>query len=270
MPELPEVETIRRGLRRHLRGALVQRVVVRDARLRWPVETGLQERLAGRPLREIHRRAKYLLFDTGEGMLLVHLGMSGSLRLLKPATPPGPHDHVDLCLDDGTVLRYNDPRRFGSIHWCPAHQIHPLLGGLGPEPLGGDFHGEYLHRRARGRSLAVKNFIMNASVVVGVGNIYASESLWRAGIHPGRAAGRIARTRYDQLSDSIRTVLREAIEQGGTTLRDFRSDEGKPGYFARSLGAYGRAGQPCTRCGAPIRRVRLGQRSTFYCPRCQH
>lgn len=200
---------------------------------------------------------------------MMHLGMSGSLRILRDETPPSTHDHADFIFDDGTILRYRDPRRFGSIFWLPDDDEHPLLDGLGPEPLEADFDGNHLYQRSRGRRVAVKLLIMNSAIVVGVGNIYANESLYRAGIRPDRAAMRVSRTRYLRLATAITTVLGEAIEAGGTTLRDFVREDGAPGYFQTRLDVYGRGGKPCVGCGSPLREVRLGQRTTVFCPRCQ-
>lgn len=271
MPELPEVETVRAGLLPHVRGARVRSVEVREPRLRWPVPAELPGLLVRRTLRDITRRSKYLLFDFGETVMLVHLGMSGSLRLVAPDTPPRPHDHVEFRFSGDLVLRYHDPRRFGAILLAGAAPMeHPLLARLGPEPLSADFDGAHLHRRARGRRMAVKPFLMDAANVVGVGNIYASEALFAAGIRPGIAAGRISQPRYERLAAAVKSVLTSAIEQGGTTLRDFVNGSGEPGYFARRLAVYGRAGAPCPRCGTPVRSRRLAQRSTFWCPHCQH
>ena len=269
MPELPEVETTRRGVSPHCCGQRVRRVIVRDGRLRWPVPERLGELLEGQPIQAVERRAKYLLFRTPGGTLLVHLGMSGSLRVVAPGQAPGKHDHIDILLADGACLRYNDPRRFGCFLWLQGAEQHPLLQQLGPEPLSPEFDGELLYRRSRGRSVAVKSFIMNAAVVVGVGNIYANEALFLAGIDPRRAAGRVSRARYRLLADAIKQVLTSAIEQGGTTLRDFVGGDGKPGYFAQQLHVHGRSGHPCKHCGAPLREVRLGQRTTVFCVTCQ-
>ena len=270
MPELPEVETTRRGIAPHLEGALLQGATVRQPRLRWPVPDDLSAVIAGERIAAVRRRAKYLLVDTAPGSVILHLGMSGSLRIVDAARTPGPHDHVDLLFGAGRALRLTDPRRFGAVLWVAGDPLHhPLLSALGPEPLGPDFHGEVLHRAAAGRSAPVKHLIMDAGVVVGVGNIYASEALWRAGIHPRRPARRIALTRYRALAQAIRDVLADAIAAGGTTLRDFVDEAGQPGYFSRQLAVYDREGQPCPRCAAPIRRAVLGQRSTYYCPRCQ-
>lgn len=270
MPELPEVETTRRGIEPHLRGQRIKQLIVRQRRLRWPIPRGLEQKLAGQHIKQVTRRGKYLLLSIGNGTLIIHLGMSGSLRLLPNTTTPGPHDHVDLLLDTGGCLRFTDPRRFGAWLWTdkPVEQ-HPLLASLGPEPLSEAFNSGYLYPRSRGRKLAVKNFIMNSHIVVGVGNIYANEALFRAGIHPTRAAGRISRQRYARLVDAIKAVLTEAIQQGGTTLRDFVGGEGKPGYFKQQLQVYGRSDAPCPRCMTPIKQRRIGQRSSFYCPNCQ-
>ena len=271
MPELPEVETTRRGIAPHLEGRRLRGVVVRDARLRWPVPEDLDRRIRGRRVKAVRRRGKYLLIDLeGAGTLLLHLGMSGSLRLVACRQPPGPHDHVDLRIEGGRCLRLTDPRRFGALLWTPAPDTHPLLRDLGPEPLSAGFDGAALWRRSRGRRVAVKNLLMDSRVVAGIGNIYANEALFRAGIHPARAAGRISKARYARLAQALREVLGEAIRAGGTTLRDFVRSDGRPGYFHHTLAVYDREGAPCPRCGHPIRRMRLGQRSTFYCPRCQH
>ncbi|MBA1149578.1 bifunctional DNA-formamidopyrimidine glycosylase/DNA-(apurinic or apyrimidinic site) lyase [Ectothiorhodospiraceae bacterium WFHF3C12] len=271
MPELPEVETTRLGIAPYLVGKRVARLEVRDPRLRWPVPAGLSDRVAGDTLSAVERRAKYLLLRLGRGTLLVHLGMSGSMRVLPAARTPERHAHWDMVMADGTCLRYTDPRRFGSLHWVEgAVERHPLLAQLGPEPFADTFDGGYLYRHSRGRRLAVKAFIMDSRVVVGVGNIYASEALFRAGIHPARAAGRVGRQRYAVLAEAVAAVLREAIEAGGTTLRDFTSSEGRPGYFRQQLSVYGRGGERCRRCTqGRINVIRLGQRATYYCPRCQ-
>ena len=269
MPELPEVETTRRGLAPHCLERRVAQVVVRDRRLRWPVREDLHEVLRGQRVRGLRRRAKYLLMDFDTGTLLVHLGMSGSLRVLHGAPPAQLHDHIDIRLDDGATLRYNDPRRFGSFQWFASGEAPGPLAGLGPEPLSADFDGAYLYRLSRGRRVAVKPFIMDGSVVVGVGNIYASEALFLAGIRPDRAASRISSARYTLLAERVKSVLTSAIEQGGTTLRDFVGGDGRPGYFAQQLYVYGRAGEPCKRCGGTLREARLGQRSSVYCIACQ-
>jgi len=270
MPELPEVETTRRGLLPHLIGRRIRDVVVRNARLRWPVTRELARRLRGEEVLAIRRRGKYLLFDCREGHLLVHLGMSGRLTLVPANLPARRHDHVDVRLEGRQSLRLTDPRRFGAMLWLerPA-ESHALLEGLGLEPLEAEFTGAALHGRAKGRRVAVKQFLMNARIVTGVGNIYASEALHRAGIHPSRSAGRISRGRWDRLAAAVRATLESALDAGGTTLRDFASAEGRPGRFQHRFAVYGREGKPCPACGTPIRALRQGQRSTFYCPACQ-
>lgn len=269
MPELPEVETTRRGLRPHLVGRTVVAVDVRQPRLRWPIAAELRAYLPGRHIDAIERRAKYLLVRTKAGSAVLHLGMSGSLRVVPADKPPGTHDHVDWRLDSGLVLRYTDPRRFGCQLWQEPGKIHPLLADLGPEPLSYTFDGDYLWARSRRRCVAVKTFLMNQRIVVGVGNIYASEALFAAGIRPWRAAGTISRARYARLADEIKRILEYAIRRGGTTLRDFISPDGAPGYFEQELSVYGRGGMPCKTCGTPIMATVIGQRSTFHCPRCQ-
>lgn len=270
MPELPEVETIRRGIAAHVIGRCVMQVCVRQNALRWPVAPDLAKTLTGQMIREVGRRGKYLLVGFDHGTLLVHLGMSGSLRLLDSLLPPLRHDHVDWLLDNGQILRLNDPRRFGAVLWTPdpASQ-HPLLKNLGPEPFSDLFTASYLHAVTRKRSACIKNVLMDAQVVVGVGNIYANESLFLAGIHPARAAGRIGLARYERLVTAVHLVLEEAIACGGTTLRDFVGSDGRPGYFAQQLRVYGRTQAPCRRCDSPIRHLRLGQRSSYFCPICQ-
>lgn len=269
MPELPEVETTRRGLAPHLIGRRVESLIVRQPKLRWPIAAALRDRLPGQTLDAIERRAKYLLVHTTAGSALLHLGMSGSLRVLPGATPVGLHDHIDWRLDSGQVLRYTDPRRFGCQLWQNPGETHELLAGLGPEPLSPEFDGDYLWRVSRGRKCAIKLLIMDQKIVVGVGNIYAAEALFAAGIHPVRAAGQVSLARYRALAAAIQRILEYAIRRGGTTLRDFISPDGLPGYFEQELFVYGRAGEPCRTCATPIRSIVLGQRSTFFCPRCQ-
>lgn len=270
MPELPEVETTRRGIAPHLTGATIKSVKVRERRLRWPIPADIENHLAGSVVRSVDRRAKYLLLRTDAGTAIAHLGMSGSMRFVEPGTAPMKHDHVDIVLDSGVVLRFNDPRRFGCLLWTDEDPLrHPLLARLGPEPLGDNFSGTYLYAACRGRRVAIKPHLMNSAIVVGVGNIYASESLFRAGIHPKRAAGRISLARTTRLADAVKDVLKESIRFGGTTLRDFYSGDGKPGYFKNELNVYDRAGDACNKCKTPIRQAVLGQRSTFYCPACQ-
>ncbi len=270
MPELPEVETTRRGVEPHVLGQQVVRVVAHDRRLRWPVPAALLRELPGRSIESVTRRAKYLLFKCGDAHLLIHLGMSGRLRVVPAQTPPQTHDHLDIQLAGGQMLRLHDPRRFGCALWLKHDPgRHALLKNLGPEPLAPDFSGAYLHARSRGRSVAVKNFLMDSRVVAGVGNIYANEALFVAAIHPKRAAGRITREAYLRLATAVRAVLEEAIRAGGTTLRDYVGADGGAGYFQLQLKVYDRKGQPCQVCGALIRQTIIGQRSSFFCPRCQ-
>lgn len=270
MPELPEVETTRRGIGPAVQGQQIQQVIVRQPRLRWPVTAGLSGLLTGQQVHGLRRRAKYLMFDLPGGSLIVHLGMSGSLRLMPAGSSHILHDHLDIQLASGWWLRFNDPRRFGCVLWTAEDPLlHPLLQTLGPEPLGDDFDAAYLARKAKGRSVAIKQFIMNAQVVVGVGNIYASEALFRAGIRPRRAAGRLTRAQIAALVQAIKDVLADAIAEGGTTLRDYVNPQGMPGYFRQRLFVYERAGEPCRVCGEPIRHLVQGQRSTYYCPVCQ-
>jgi formamidopyrimidine-DNA glycosylase len=270
VPELPEVETTRRGIRPALAGRSVTGMVLRERRLRWPVPRGLPARLTGQRIRDVRRRAKYLLIELERGTLIAHLGMSGSLRVLPADVPPAPHDHYDLVLDSGRCLRFNDPRRFGCLLWVTGDpEQHRLLATLGPEPLGRGFDAAYLAARARGRRVSVKQFLMDQRVVVGVGNIYASESLHRAGVDPRRAAGRVSRAKLERVVAAVRDVLRGAIQRGGTTLRDYVNADGMPGHFSVDLLVYERAGQPCRRCGGAIRQVVQGQRSTYFCPACQ-
>jgi formamidopyrimidine-DNA glycosylase len=269
MPELPEVETSRRGIAPYLEGCTVRSVVIRDRRLRWPVSLEVDRQLTGAVIRSVTRRAKYLLINTDRGSAILHLGMSGSVRIINTDTPAGVHDHVDLVLSSGKALRFRDPRRFGSLHFSEAPLAHPLLANLGPEPLGRSFTGAYLWKRSRGRRVAIKQFIMTPQIVVGVGNIYASESLFIAGIHPRRAAGRVSLLRYEKLANSIREVLQAAIKAGGTTLRDFYGGDGEPGYFSQELNVYDREDRPCRVCDTPLTAIVLGQRSTYYCKNCQ-
>jgi len=269
MPELPEVETTRRGIAGHLLGRRVSGLLLRRPDLRWPIPVQDLQAMQGQRIQAVRRRAKYLLVDTAPGSALLHLGMSGCLRVVPADTPAGKHDHVDLLLDDGRALRFTDPRRFGCLLWQAADTLHPLLAGLGPEPLGDGFDGDHLFRLSRGLRSSVKTFLMDQAVVVGVGNIYAAESLFRAGIDPRRAAGRVSQQRYLALAAAVRAILGHAIERGGTTLRDFLDPDGAPGYFEQELLVYGREGQPCRECRTELRGVRLGQRATSFCPRCQ-
>ena len=270
MPELPEVETTRRGVAPHVVGHKVADLRVYDRRLRWPVPSDLKARLVGRTIERIDRRSKYLLFRTGADTLLVHLGMTGSLRVHKEAPERRTHDHVDVTFDHGITLRYHDPRRFGAMLWIdgPAER-HPLLRDLGPEPLDRRFHADYLWQATRGRRASIKLALMDSHIVVGVGNIYANEALFRAGIRPTTAAGRLSRPRLARLVDETRAVLREAIAKGGSTLRDYVDAGGEPGNFQLEYYVYGRAGAPCRVCGTRLKLTRQGQRATHYCPRCQ-
>ncbi|RDI98825.1 bifunctional DNA-formamidopyrimidine glycosylase/DNA-(apurinic or apyrimidinic site) lyase [Dyella solisilvae] len=274
MPELPEVETTRRGIAPHLIGRSVTGVTLRRPDLRWPIPPEITGLLPGQRILDVERRAKYLLLHTQVGSALLHLGMTGVLRVLPPDALVGKHDHVDIALEASAtegprVLRFTDARRFGCLLWQPPGETHELLAALGPEPLTDDFDGDLLWRLSRGRTAAVKLFLMDNAVVVGVGNIYASEALFAAGIDPRRPAGEVSRARYARLAAEVKRILAWAIERGGTTLRDFIKPDGAPGYFFRELQAYGREGEPCRVCGTPIRQVVLGQRSTFWCPKCQ-
>ncbi|MEE9492118.1 MAG: bifunctional DNA-formamidopyrimidine glycosylase/DNA-(apurinic or apyrimidinic site) lyase [Gammaproteobacteria bacterium] len=270
MPELPEVETTRRGIEPHIINQTITHITVRERRLRWPVTPRFEQRLAGAIIQTISRRGKYLICQTSQGYILIHLGMSGSLRIILDNASAEKHDHIDIRLDTGAVVRYSDPRRFGTVQWIKNQpEKHPLLATLGPEPLSSDFNTHYLHSLSRNRKIAIKSLIMNSRVVTGVGNIYASESLFLAGIHPARAAGRISQKRYQSLVAAIKQTLEKAIAEGGTTLRDFVNADGKPGYFQQSLQVYDRAGQACLNCGQAIKLMTTGQRSTFYCGHCQ-
>ncbi|MDW6002216.1 bifunctional DNA-formamidopyrimidine glycosylase/DNA-(apurinic or apyrimidinic site) lyase [Vibrio mangrovi] len=268
MPELPEVEVSRLGISPYLVGEQVKSVSVRTPKLRWEIPFELQQ-IAGQVIRRIQRRAKYLLLETDVGTAIVHLGMSGSLRILDAPLPPGKHDHVDLFMMNGKVLRYNDPRRFGAWLWAENGVKHSVLNNLGPEPLSDELTADYMATRAKGKRVTVKQFIMDNKVVVGVGNIYANESLFTSGIRPTRESGSLTMTEWERLVAEIKTVLAYSIEQGGTTLKDFAQADGKPGYFAQELRVYGKAGEPCPECGQGILEQKIGQRNTFYCPLCQ-
>ncbi|AGK47098.1 MULTISPECIES: bifunctional DNA-formamidopyrimidine glycosylase/DNA-(apurinic or apyrimidinic site) lyase [Burkholderia] len=275
MPELPEVEVTRRGIEPFVAGRRVQRVDVRTAMLRWPVPAGFAELLRSREVLRVERRGKYLLFEVDAGWFIVHLGMTGTLRVLpNDAPPPAPakHDHVDWIFDE-FVLRFRDPRRFGAVLWHPRDagdvHAHPLLASLGVEPFSAAFSGALLFKRTRGRTVSVKQALLAGDIVVGVGNIYASESLFRAGIRPTTAAGRVSLPRYERLADAVRATLAAAIERGGSTLRDFVGSNGESGYFQLDCFVYDRAGEPCRVCGAAIRQIVQGQRSTYFCPNCQ-
>lgn len=270
MPELPEVETTRRGIESHVVGRRITRVLVHDRRLRWPVDAQLADAVAGSRITRAGRRAKYLLLETNAGTLILHLGMSGSLRVLPATTPRIAHDHVDIELDSGKTLRFNDPRRFGSLFFTPGDPaLHPLLETLAPEPLEESFDAQYLHRVTRRRAVAIKQLIMNSRLVVGVGNIYASEALFRARIRPRRAARSLSLAECGKLVRAIKATLAMAVKGGGTTLRDYVGADGNPGNFRQKLYVYERAGKPCRVCRNPIRQFTQGQRSTYWCAHCQ-
>lgn len=270
MPELPEVETTLRGITPFIEGQTFKQVIIRHHQLRWPVPTMLNETLSELSIKSVSRRAKYLLFITDAGTVILHLGMSGSLRIILGEQAIGKHDHIDFIFDNGTVLRYNDPRRFGAVLWTTDSVLkHSLLKDLGPEPLLSDFDGKHLYQQSRNRKMPVKSFIMDSHIVVGVGNIYANEALFMAGIHPTRHAGRISLIRYQNLADCIKTVLENAIQHGGTTLRNFVNESGTPGYFKQQLRVYGRAGQACRHCSQPLQEIRISNRTTVFCNRCQ-
>ena len=270
MPELPEVETTRRGIEPHIENNKVSKVILRRKTLRWPITPALSKDLPGETIQSVSRRGKYLLLATQKGCLLIHLGMSGSLRIVESSRAAAKHDHVDVVFANNKVLRYTDPRRFGCILWeTEPIEAHPLLASLGPEPLEDNFHTDYLFKKSRRRNVVVKTFIMDSKVVVGVGNIYANESLFLAGISPKRSAGKISKPRYEKLVECIQQVLQQAIDVGGTTLKDFTGSDGEPGYFAQSLHVYGRRGEPCHGCNGTLKEIRQGQRSTVYCPQCQ-
>ncbi len=270
MPELPEVETTRRGIQRYLSGHTIATAKVRNPHLRWPVQPLLGRRIRNQRVLSVDRRAKYLLIRTQTGTLILHLGMSGSLRIVDAAAAAGPHDHVDIVFRDGYCLRLRDPRRFGAVLWTPDDPLHhPLLRNLGPEPLSDALNGRYLYHSARGRRVRIKPFIMDATVVAGVGNIYANEALYCAGIHPQRAAGRVSLARLSRLSKGIKQTLQCAIDAGGTTLRDFVREDGHPGYFRHHLQVYDQEGAHCPRCHGLIQRRVIAQRSSYFCTRCQ-
>lgn len=270
MPELPEVETTRRGVQPYLEAQRIETMIVRHRGLRWPVPDGLEDLVRGQTVHKVERRAKYLLLRCDSGTLMLHLGMSGRLRVLDSDNDIGKHDHVDIYFSNGHVLRFTDPRRFGAVLWTEDNtEQHPLIAHLGPEPLSDDFSGDYLYQRARGRSSNIKSFIMNGEVVVGVGNIYANEALFLAGIHPAKAAGKISKAKMKKLAEAIKLVLDKALLAGGTTLRDFRKSDGKPGYFSQELNVYGRGDLPCLSCEQPIICIRQAQRATYFCKQCQ-
>jgi formamidopyrimidine-DNA glycosylase len=273
MPELPEVETTRKGIQPKTELQTIANIIIRNARLRWPVDVNLTDKLPGLVIDSVTRRGKYLLLNTQAGSLLMHLGMSGNLRVVPLGTPIKKHDHVDIELANQHVLRFNDPRRFGSILWHDASHgaplSHPLLANLGPEPLSAEFNGDYLFAKTRLRKVAIKTLVMNSQVVVGAGNIYANESLFMSAIHPETLANALSQTQCYTLANNIKRVLAAAIEQGGTTLKDFVTPDGKPGYFAQQLSVYGREHQACLNCQTPIQKVVLNQRASFFCPQCQ-
>ncbi len=271
MPELPEVETTRRGLAPLVTGRRITDVIVREPRLRWTIPATLPGQVRGRCIDAVARRGKYLLFSLDDGScLIIHLGMSGSLRLVDTTRAPGRHEPFDIHVDSGMSLRLRDPRRFGALLWTEDWRRHALLKDLGPEPLDGALQGDYLYDASRNRTIAVRDFLMNSHMIVGIGNIYANEALFVAGIDPRRAAGRIGRSRYGRLSYAVISVLESAIAHGGTTLRDFAGSDGRPGYFQQTLRVYGRQGDRCPDCGAPIVRQALSGRSCFFCRHCQH
>ncbi|MFC3851800.1 bifunctional DNA-formamidopyrimidine glycosylase/DNA-(apurinic or apyrimidinic site) lyase [Salinispirillum marinum] len=270
MPELPEVETTRRGIAPHIEGKRLTQWIVRDHRLRWPIEPQWPAIVAGQTVHQVSRRSKYLVLHLDSGQVLAHLGMSGQFRIVPAGAALEKHDHCDWVMEDGTLVRYRDPRRFGAMLYTTDWLAHPLITKLGPEPLSIDFDGDYLYTQLRKRRGPIKTAIMDASLVVGVGNIYANEALFLTGIHPTRACDRISLARAQRLAENIKTVLARAIEQGGTTLRDYVSATGQPGYFRIELNVYGRKGQPCATCATPLKEIRLAGRSTVYCPHCQH
>jgi len=270
MPELPEVETSRRGIKPHIINKKVKNVIIRHKSLRWPIPTTMKKQLVGQVIQEVKRRGKYILLYTSAGTVILHLGMSGSLRILKKSVTPEKHDHFDIVFSNNKVLRLRDPRRFGAVLWSKTDPLlHKLLINLGPEPLSDAFSAEYLYKSSRTRKVAIKTYLMNSHVVVGVGNIYANESLFAAGINPKRTANKISLKSYQKLVPEIKSILKKSIEQGGTTLKDFINEDGKPGYFQQTLCVYGRTSEPCIKCGHSIKQITQAQRSTFYCTTCQ-
>lgn len=267
MPELPEVETTLRGIAPYVEGQNITALCVRQPTLRWPVTDNIQAITRGQKIEQLSRRAKYIVLQLERGSMLIHLGMSGSLRIVNPSETWRKHDHIEMQLSNGRALRYHDPRRFGC--WLWSADDHDQLKSLGPEPLSNDFDGDRLYQVSRNRKVAVKPFIMTNAVVVGVGNIYATEALFRSGIRPDRAANKISKQRYQSLAENIKEILAAAIKQGGTTLRDFVNSDGQPGYFQQSLDVYGRGGEACKKCGTTLKELKLGQRSSVYCPSCQ-
>lgn len=271
MPELPEVETVLQGIKPHLEGSQIQKVVVREPRLRWPIPSNLADKLSHQHVGTLIRRGKYILMPVGCGTVIIHLGMSGYLRILDEYQAPLRHDHVDIAFSNGQLLRYTDPRRFGCMLWTEENPLqHQLLSKLGPEPLSDAFSAVYLQQALQGRSAAIKTLIMNSQIVVGVGNIYAAEALFMAGIHPLAPGKSLSQSDCERLIIAIQNVLQAAIHQGGTTINDFINSEGKPGYFVNELKVYGRDGLPCVACNTSLEHIKLGQRSTVYCPQCQN
>lgn len=270
MPELPEVETTRLGIQPWVEGRRIASVTVRNRNLRWPVTTGFGNRIQNQLVHTVTRRGKYLLLNLDRGAVIIHLGMSGHLRVVDADTAIGKHDHIDILFDAGKLLRLNDPRRFGAVLYTGGDPlVHPLLAGIGPEPLGDKFTADYLFHRTRSRSRCIRDTLLDGNVVAGIGNIYANEALFAAGIDPRRAANRVSLQRYQNLVVRIRDVLARAIQAGGTTLRDFRGGDGRPGYFQQTLAVYGRQGQPCVNCASKIRGQQFAGRSLFYCVKCQ-
>jgi formamidopyrimidine-DNA glycosylase len=270
MPELPEVETSCRGIEPHIKKQRVIDVIIRQKKLRWPIPATLKKELINQTIDTVERRAKYILLGTKAGSVIIHLGMSGSLRISDKKTAAEKHDHIDICFANNKILRLRDPRRFGAVLWTRRDPLqHKLIKSLGPEPLNNEFDGQYLFEHSRNRKIAIKTLIMNSHIVVGVGNIYASESLFQAGINPKSQASRISLERYQLLAESIKNILSRAIQQGGTTLQDFTQQDGKPGYFQQSLNVYGKANEPCPHCQQPVRKITQQQRSTYYCSNCQ-
>lgn len=268
MPELPEVETALRGVQPYVQGAIIQEVIARTPKLRWPIADELKT-LKSQQVRRLYRRAKYLIIETEAGFIVGHLGMSGSLRVVQQGAPIDKHDHLDIVMANGYILRYNDPRKFGAWLWTPSLEDFHLFSKLGPEPLSDEFNGEYLFKKSRGRKIPLKRFLMDNAVVVGVGNIYANEVLFYCGLHPEKIAANLTRQQCMRLVDMVKKELTRAIEQGGTTLKDFLQPDGRPGYFAQELQVYGKEGAPCPKCAGIIESKVIGQRNSFFCPHCQ-
>jgi len=271
MPELPEVETSRCGIEPHIINNKINGVVIRQKKIRWPIPVSLKKNLPAHTTTSIKRPGKYPLPKTSKGTLIIHLGMSGSLHIVSNKISAEKPDHFEIAFSNGKLLRLRDPRRFGAVLWTRQDiEKHKLIENLGPEPLTDEFTADYIHQASRKRKVAIKTFIMNSHIVVGVGNIYANEALFMASIHPGRMSSRVSLASYKRLVETIKDILQQAIEQGGTTLRDFSREDGKPGYFQQKLNIYGKAGQPCTNCKQPIKQIRQQQRSTYYCSHCQN